>query len=544
MQQSWDRTHRQQLLLVRLGTVLLASLVIAGLTIILGPVRGGLERRDQAEFVSRADLVNTELRAGIREALSLAADFASRPVLTQHYRALIAGQQSLAEYREFADPRLQFTIGQNPQLKAYARVTEDGTLATRIGFQQVPPLADLAEPTILPDLLVLDGEQCIVATAPVRVAEDGAPSGWDLLAYSLEPIAARGLAAVRAVPGTCFTVGSLASAIHWTCGGTGTPEAAAVSELDRLLAQSLQMQAGAAPGVLAVAISGEPYLAVLSNLDFGLGTVIAAPAMSIHGHTRAQVVWLAAGAGLASTLVMVGQLTLVQLYGRRVRKESIELAGLVAARTEELTRAVSEKELLIREVHHRIKNDMHLVQSLLALRRKEAGMEGTRSDLQDAEATVAMMGRVYERLYRGRSWGEVDVRPVLESLLKEDLAEMAILLPYSVDSDIADIRVPQQTAVSLGIMVNELATNAIKHGANSRGGVHLRVAVRVGHGGGLELQICDTGPGFPADQLGNLHGSGLGLLAELVSGMGGEFRTWNDGGACVLITLPPGCMVC
>lgn len=532
---------------MRLSTALLAALVVAGLIVILGPVRVGLEQRDISEFSGRAAVLETEIQAGFRESLSAATDFASRPVLTEQFRGLTTGQLSLREYRSFADPRLAQIVEQRRELKAYARITAEGEVLTNIGFQWLPQMPGTAEAAILPDLVTVGGERCLLAAAPVILADGAEPGAWDIVAYALGPILNRGVASLQQTPETCFRLGSASGSamVRW-------PKPRSENEgpctADLMMDQMVVgPAAGLTPGSPVQdrpIIGDEPYHAVLAGLGYGWGSAVAAPIRSIHQHTRRQLARLVLSAGIASVLAIVGQITLLQMYGKRLRHESRELAGLVAERTEALTHALSEKDLLIREVHHRIKNDMHLVQSLLALRRRETTEPTSRDSLQDAEATVAMMARVYERLYRGRSWGQVEVRPVLESLLKEDLAEMALLLPYSVDTEISELRIPQQTAVSLGIIVNELATNAIKHGADEDGGVHLHVVVREQDGGGLLVAVCDSGPGFPQDQMGGVHGSGLGLLSEIVSGMGGEIRAFNDGGACAEIRLPAGCMVC
>lgn len=200
---------------------------------------------------------------------------------------------------------------------------------------------------------------------------------------------------------------------------------------------------------------------------------------------------------------------------------------------------LEERELLLAEVHHRIKNDMQFVQSLLLLQAGEAESAELREELEGAARRVSVMGRIYERLYRDEDFQEIEVRSLAERIL-DDLQQRGVLSGVAINLEAETLHVPVKVSVTVGIILNELVTNALKYAAGTQEGP-LRIHVRLceaQEGRALTLTVADNGPGLPGDVLsGETKGYGLTILSALAGQYGGTLQLWNDGGAAAAVTL-------
>lgn len=197
---------------------------------------------------------------------------------------------------------------------------------------------------------------------------------------------------------------------------------------------------------------------------------------------------------------------------------------------------LDEKELLLREVHHRIKNDLSLVQSLLSTQARTV-TEDAAAALQGAAYRVGVIARVYDRLQGLSSLDDVSISAVVGGLVDELRAG---LVPddVAVRVQVQELNVPARLAVSLGIIVNELITNGVKY-AFTTAEKEVTVVVSGDAAGGLLLTVSDTGGGFPADVLSGARlGYGLTITGALVAQHQGTMVLRNDDGGIVEIRVP------
>lgn len=195
-----------------------------------------------------------------------------------------------------------------------------------------------------------------------------------------------------------------------------------------------------------------------------------------------------------------------------------------------------EKDLLMREVHHRVTNSLQLVRTMLGLQARNATDEA-RIQLDAAAARIMSIAAVHRRLYQGGSVAEGDAAEYLSSLL-DDIREM--LLDGADDRAIVleaePMMLPADNLTPLGLVVSELVTNAVKYGA---GQIKVKVAQL-----GAELQVVveDEGQGFAPDAVpGKRTGLGMRLIASLARGKANEAvrvdRTVPFGRVSVSISL-------
>ncbi len=199
-----------------------------------------------------------------------------------------------------------------------------------------------------------------------------------------------------------------------------------------------------------------------------------------------------------------------------------QLERLVSSRTRDLIQALQEKEVLLREVQHRVKNYLQLVSSVLSLEASEQRSARSRAAFRQCQLRVEAMGLVHDLLQRSRK-GTVSskayVRELAVSLLKAyDVSPGRIRLDLQID----DIPLNLDTAMSVGLILNELITNALQHAFPGARKGTLRISLSQTARGLVSLVVSDDGRGMP-EEVDTRSPTSVGLtivfrLAEQLSG--------------------------
>lgn len=231
--------------------------------------------------------------------------------------------------------------------------------------------------------------------------------------------------------------------------------------------------------------------------------------------------------------------------GRVVRMEvAVDITDSVKASEEllksqqEIGELLQEKELVLKEAHHRIKNNMAMVQGMLSLQADSSKEPGAASLLEDAAGRMQSMMLLYDKLYRAEHHGELALDAFLAPLIEQGIQNYPLKVQVDAQVDIASDVVEAKVLSSLGILVNELVTNSLKHAFT--GHAHGRIEVTCARDSDvLNLHYRDNGTGIPEGVLHN--GSdhfGLQLLHLLAEQLGGSLEYAADEGACYHLTVP------
>ena len=234
-------------------------------------------------------------------------------------------------------------------------------------------------------------------------------------------------------------------------------------------------------------------------------------------------------------LVSTGRTALVEATvaerTRELARANEELHGEVAARQAaetQITASLREKETLLKEIHHRVKNNLQIISSMLNLRARGGVTPEMAAMLRECQDRIRSMSILHETLYRSDSLTSVDLGKYLQgvvSTLRRFHSTERIELHCAMEPIIGDA----DTAIPLGLIVNELATNAFKHAfPDGRPG---RVTVSLQHDreGGLELEVRDDGVGPPASlDLARPASFGLRLVQIFVKQLHGRFTSSGD----------------
>ncbi len=165
---------------------------------------------------------------------------------------------------------------------------------------------------------------------------------------------------------------------------------------------------------------------------------------------------------------------------------------------EKIRQSLREKDVLLKEIHHRVKNNLQVISSLLALRVDSIPDPNTREVLLESQQRIRSMSMIHEHFYQSNNLAKVDFGDYLQSLvdfLHRSYVITAGRVNLSIQVD-QDVRLNMETAVPLGLMVNELVSNAFKH-SFKRGEGLLSVSLRRETTESYSLTISDDGPGLP-----------------------------------------------
>ncbi|MCK6448260.1 MAG: HAMP domain-containing protein [Planctomycetes bacterium] len=207
----------------------------------------------------------------------------------------------------------------------------------------------------------------------------------------------------------------------------------------------------------------------------------------------------------------------------------------------DLRRSLAEKEVLLREVHHRVKNNLQVVSSLLALQEHDVTDSKALERFQESQDRIHALVFVHDLLYSSRDVAKIDLAPYLELLaarLKESYALGNSRVALEVDVD--DIELDIDRAQVCGLIVNELVTNAFKHAFANRESGRVRIACRRDARGDDEsvvLEVADDGRGF-GHETEAPRSIGLELVETLVAQLGGRVHADGRRGARYRIEFP------
>jgi len=183
----------------------------------------------------------------------------------------------------------------------------------------------------------------------------------------------------------------------------------------------------------------------------------------------------------------------------------------VKEKTATLSQTIKQKELLFRELHHRVKNNLQLILSLIRLQHDHATCDEEDIMLEKLEGRIGAIARTHELLYQSSGDERVDMSTYVQDYIESmdgSLRDLNIILKSEVNANL-----PLKEAVYVGLIINELVSNALKHAYDEQGGIiHVRLTVS---GQVYLLEVCDEGNGYNKSERDEKN-LGLSLVETLV----------------------------
>ncbi len=204
---------------------------------------------------------------------------------------------------------------------------------------------------------------------------------------------------------------------------------------------------------------------------------------------------------------------------------------------EEIEKSLHEKELLLKEIHHRVKNNLQIISSLLNLQSEAIRDSNDRSLFRDSQDRIRSMALIHEKLYQTEDFSHVDFQQYLRSLLASLFRSYQTPSVVCVEQ-IEDIRLNIDAAIPCGLIVNELVTNALKYAFPDGRAGEVSVSFYRLEDNQLVLEVSDNGIGMPVlDPSKTKDHLGLELVSILVNQIGGKQTVHQDQGTTFRITF-------
>jgi two-component sensor histidine kinase len=202
---------------------------------------------------------------------------------------------------------------------------------------------------------------------------------------------------------------------------------------------------------------------------------------------------------------------------------------------EQITTALKEKEVLLRELYHRTKNNMQVISAMLALRSYYVEDEAARRVLQDMDTKIQSMALVHQKLYQSQNLSRINLGEYIHELAALLFQSYAPAVPISLEIDVQEAAVLIDTAMPCGLVIHELLSNALKYAFPGGRGGRITIRLRRIDETHLDLVVADNGVGMPAD-VDVTHVSTLGLkhvIALVQHQLGGDIDfDVQDGVTC------------
>lgn len=258
-------------------------------------------------------------------------------------------------------------------------------------------------------------------------------------------------------------------------------------------------------------------------------------------NTRQQHLLWGFGLGAVLLLVLLGVVGWQYRLNRRTVARLHATNLTVRDNNKHIAEQSERLATLLREVHHRVKNNLAIVASLLRLQANRLHDPEAARAVRESQQRIEAMSLLHQGLYQTDDVTAVDMRRYVADLVQSlSAAYNYTTADFDLTLDVAALHLDVDVAVPLGLLLNELLTNAFKHviGPPGSARVTLRVAINPTSAGGLVLEVQDNGPGFDPDAVRQAGSFGQRLIAALTGQLGGQLDLETTSGTHYRLRLP------
>ncbi|MCX7551884.1 sensor histidine kinase [Xanthomarina sp. F2636L] len=235
------------------------------------------------------------------------------------------------------------------------------------------------------------------------------------------------------------------------------------------------------------------------------------------------------------SVLLVAIFLIISLYFLR---KSIKQSKALKEKNKIIDDSLKEKELLVKEVHHRVKNNFQIVSSLLELQIKDIEDEKALELATEGKNRVKSMALIHQKLYQNEN-GLIDFEEYIKLVVKELNALYASDKKIETIVESSGMQFDVDTAIPLGLIINEIITNSYKYAFNRMEGNKLYISIKKPENTpDYQLIIADNGPGLNKNiDLSKVKTLGLRLITRLVKQLHGALEQTNEEGAKFIITF-------
>ncbi len=202
-----------------------------------------------------------------------------------------------------------------------------------------------------------------------------------------------------------------------------------------------------------------------------------------------------------------------------------------------LARSLYEKEALLKEIHHRVKNNLQVISSILNMQSRNTSNPDMLSAIQEGQSRVKAMALIHQKLYQSERLSEIDFKEYAEDLL-DHLSSVFTSTGIERMISATNIKLDIDIAIPLGLILNELISNAYKYAFGGEAKGQIRVELKRIAEEKLQLEVCDNGKGMPAEfSIEKTKSLGLKLVNILTRQLNGTLDIKNEHGTKFSITF-------
>ena len=240
---------------------------------------------------------------------------------------------------------------------------------------------------------------------------------------------------------------------------------------------------------------------------------------------------------LSCLLILIGIIAFIKFRTRKLLKDKDFLEKSIAKRTEQLNILLKEKEVHLKEIHHRVKNNLQIISGLLEIQNKKTSANES-ALLNESINQIHSIALIHKNLYEFENMSQIDLKTFVNDLYKqientllrgEKSVEVTITIAEKINLDV-------DTAIPLGLILNELVTNSCKYASINNPNLLILITIQLIRKGHYQLQYYDNGPGLPATfNLNKPTSMGMQLIKDLTRQIKGTITYENKNGAFFMI---------
>ncbi|RDB02375.1 histidine kinase dimerization/phosphoacceptor domain -containing protein [Runella aurantiaca] len=248
---------------------------------------------------------------------------------------------------------------------------------------------------------------------------------------------------------------------------------------------------------------------------------------------------------VAILLFGLGVYLLISFRIKQIAVDKRILEQTVHERTTQLKKSlieqsalITEKDVLMKEIHHRVKNNLQVISGLLELQSKVLTDETAKDALREGRNRVRSIALIHQNLYQFEDLSTIQLKRFVQDLYRQIEGVFQMQNQVAININVPDINLDIDTAVPLGLIMNELLSNSFKYAFKEGISGEITLSVHAISEGKYRLHYSDTGPGLPADfDIAQTQTLGIQLIYDLSRQIGGSVNYENKNGAFFTINF-------
>jgi len=234
-------------------------------------------------------------------------------------------------------------------------------------------------------------------------------------------------------------------------------------------------------------------------------------------------------------------IVLVYLVIKLINKQYKELTEVLKTVQNDqviIKNSLKEKEVLLAEVQHRVKNNLAIIIGLFNLQKDSSNNEEVKQSINEAKNRVLSIAMVHERLYKKEDLSKINLKYYISELTKEVIRSHPLGDKVTLIEELENIDADITKAVPIGLVVNEVITNSLKHAFTDLSSKPVIKIMLTTHFDLISIKMQDNGKGFPDIKNRNEKSLGLTLIESLAQQIDGDIHYKNTDGASVKLSFP------